>query len=52
MKKQANEKLLKFLAETKDGKYAVMEESSLEYTRIEVETDMSSEYSDYLYSVR
>ncbi len=52
MEKQTNDTLLKFLAETKDGKYAEIEKSSLEYTRIEVETDMSSEYSDYVYSVR
>lgn len=51
MEKQEKDIFLKFLAETKDGKYAEIEKSSLEYVRVEIETDLSSEYSDYVYSV-
>jgi hypothetical protein len=52
MKEREKDILLKFLAETKDGKYAEIEKSSLEYVRIEIETDLSQEFSDYVYSVR
>ena len=52
MEKIEKDNLLKFLSETKDGQYAEIEESSLEYVRVEIETDLSSEYSDYVYSVR
>lgn len=51
MRNQEKDNLLKFLSETKDGKYAEIETSSIEYVRVEIETDLSSEYQDYVYSV-
>ncbi len=44
--------LVKFLSETKKGKYSEVEISTLEYSRMEIETDLSAEYPDYVYSVR
>ena len=52
MEKQEKDIILKFLAETKEGKFSEIEKSSLEYVRVDVEADLSSQYSDYVYSVR
>ena len=52
MENKEKDTLLTFISKTKEGKYAEVEKSSLEYIRMEIETDMSSEYSEYLYSVR
>jgi hypothetical protein len=52
MEDQEKNNLLKFLTKTKEGKYAEIEKSSLDYVRMEIETDISAEYLDYLYSVR
>ncbi len=44
--------LLKFLKQTKDGKYAQIEKSSLNYTRIEQETEHYDINEDeYYYSI-
>ncbi len=52
MENKEKDTLLTFISKTKEGKYAEVEKSSLEYIRMEIETDMSSEHSEYLYSVR
>ncbi|HPB83579.1 MAG TPA: hypothetical protein PK200_16175 [Spirochaetota bacterium] len=52
MEEKSKDVLLTFLTNTKEGKYAEIEESSLEFSRMDIETDTSDEYQEYLYSVR
>lgn len=44
--------LLTFLQQTKEGKYAKVDESSLVYTRIKIQWEETYADEEYLYSVR
>jgi hypothetical protein len=50
-KTKEEEKLITFLARTKDGKYAPIEKSSLQHTRMKEETDTTETDEEYYYSV-
>lgn len=49
-----NKMLVKFLKQTKEGKYAVIEKSSVKYTRLNQQIDsvQSSEEEEYYYGLR
>jgi len=44
--------LIAFLEKTREGQYAPIEEKSLCYARIKVETETVEPYSEYYYSIR
>ena len=46
------EVLITFLQRTKDGDYAVIEESSLEYVRFELRREDFDDCEQYYYSLR
>ena len=43
--------IVKFLELTKDGKYAEIEESSLEYSRLHIESETIENEENYFYSI-
>ena len=51
-KKQEQEVLVTFLKQTRDGKYAKIEESSLPYARLEQHQDDACMEDVYYYSLR
>jgi len=50
--KQGEDVLLTFLKQTKDGKFAKIEESSLPYVRIQEQREDTFYEEDYYYSMR
>jgi len=51
-KSRDEELILTFLKQTKDGKFAKIEESSLPYARIQVQRDDTFYEEDFCYSMR
>lgn len=43
--------LIVFLEKTKDGKYAVIEKTSLDYSRLSAETEIVDSEENYYYSL-
>lgn len=50
--RQSEELILTFLKQTKDGKFAKIEESSLPYVRIQEQREDTFYEEDYYYSMR
>jgi hypothetical protein len=52
LREKEKEVLLTFLKQTKKGKYAKIDESSLPYSRLKEQREESYSEDDYYYSVR